>query len=464
MSISKTILTADRNAVFQALKNHSDINIIDEYGYTPLIESIIIGKVEIMNLLLTAGAVANFPDLTGRTPLHWAVDQANLEMIKSLQSHRANLNAFSSAGQPVLVMPLLREQDDIVDFLVKHGASLKFAYDFINAKIIGHLFSLKGHIDIVSPKQHLVEMDYEGFYIDTTVPLVTSSFNDYLRNFYGRKLRHLHKKESFLILETMRCAEELLLYQYYYIKRERYSAKIHNILQQKLLILPLTSSGHCIVVIRYKNWLVRCDRGEFGRRNGTAIVYEIQNSYWYENSFLENLLYQKLLREKLDALFESRAGLIAKYFIPFTAQISGNCTWANLTAGIFSSLFLLMLDQRPNIKNIETLYNEILSMYQEWQNWEKNRIINYYLDDFSTISEIHKRCYATVLAAIFIQQCNYQSTSNYEIVKKIITVLKQKKYQYIINTYIQHLKQYKQQEILQKVINFADDFGWQLDL
>lgn len=61
-------------------------------------------------ILLAAGAKVDFADLTGRTALFWAADNNNLELCNLYLKYGADVNAYSSGGQPVLVMPLMKKQ------------------------------------------------------------------------------------------------------------------------------------------------------------------------------------------------------------------------------------------------------------------------------------------------------------------------------------------------------------------
>ena len=93
-----------------------DVNQIDEYGFTPLIEAAIVDNIEISQLLLDQGADPNQQDVTGGTALQWAAENNNLRLCKLLLEHKANPNAYNFAGQPVLVMPTLRQTNRVTKF------------------------------------------------------------------------------------------------------------------------------------------------------------------------------------------------------------------------------------------------------------------------------------------------------------------------------------------------------------
>lgn len=91
------------------------------------------------------GAKTDPLDVSGQSALHWAIDNDNQELIELLIQHkRADPNLYTDDGQPPLFKPILRKNRLLRDFLIKAGADINFANDYINAKLIGHRFELKG--------------------------------------------------------------------------------------------------------------------------------------------------------------------------------------------------------------------------------------------------------------------------------------------------------------------------------
>ena len=103
MSLSKKIIYGTDQELKEFLKTEPELDVIDEYGYTPLIQTAIINSASKAQILLDAGAKINFPDLTGRTALFWAADNNNLELCKLCLNNYADPNTYSSGGQPTLV-------------------------------------------------------------------------------------------------------------------------------------------------------------------------------------------------------------------------------------------------------------------------------------------------------------------------------------------------------------------------
>ena len=172
MSLSKKIIYGSDQEVIGFLKTETELDVIDEYGYTPLIQTAIINNLSKAKILLEAGAKIDFTDLTGRTALFWAADNGNLELCKLFLKYSADPNAYSSGGQPLLVMPLMKNQEEIKKPLVTSGAKIDFAQDFLNAKLIGHGFELEGRVDIVDTHNTFIEIELEGFYLRFTLEIV----------------------------------------------------------------------------------------------------------------------------------------------------------------------------------------------------------------------------------------------------------------------------------------------------
>ena len=139
----------------QRWKRIADIDFLDEYGYTPLIQTAIVNNVEMAKLLVEHGVDVNMADLTGRAALHWAIDNENIELTTLLLENKADPNIYTIASQPVLVKPILRNNNELKFLLCRFDADATFANDYINTKLLGHRFELKGFVDIVDPKREV---------------------------------------------------------------------------------------------------------------------------------------------------------------------------------------------------------------------------------------------------------------------------------------------------------------------
>jgi len=74
--------------------------------------------------LLAKKARTEAKDYKGNTPLHWAVHQGKLDVIKKLIENKANVNAKNNKGNTPLHFAALKGKLDIVKYLIKKEASV----------------------------------------------------------------------------------------------------------------------------------------------------------------------------------------------------------------------------------------------------------------------------------------------------------------------------------------------------
>ena len=250
MTIANDIINR-RMPEFEAyLREGNSLDDIDEYGFTALIQCAITRQVDIAQRLLTHYHVnVNKPDVTGRTPLHWSVDNNDLEMTRLLLTHGADANAYTRNGLSVLVYPVLRGQDALKHLLYQYGAKLDFAQDFINAKLLGHRFELQGDVDIVNAQGEFIELEYEGFILEFTVAVVRDSLRRFISSY---STRHLREYFFFIqnIMDAFINAAELLQYQHQPRLNEQHIKRIEELLKSPLLILPVASKGILLLCTR----------------------------------------------------------------------------------------------------------------------------------------------------------------------------------------------------------------------
>ena len=92
-TLSDAIIYGTNDLVAQMVSAGATLDEIDNYGYTPIVQCAILSSVPKAKILLDAGAKVDFDDLTGRTALHWAADNGNVELCELLLSRGANPNA-----------------------------------------------------------------------------------------------------------------------------------------------------------------------------------------------------------------------------------------------------------------------------------------------------------------------------------------------------------------------------------
>ncbi len=461
MSLSKTIIYGSNQEVADLLKRTTKLNVIDEYGYTPLIQTAIINSVPKAKLLLAAGAAADFTDLTGRTALFWAADNNNLELCNLYLHYHANPNAYSSGGQPILVMPLLKNQQEVKKLLMSSGAKLHFAQDFLNSKLIGHGFELEGRIDIVDTHNVFIEVELEGFYLRFTLEVVASSLSDFRHSFAAKKLRqyfpHIDK-----IIHSLKTAVELLRLQHYLIDIKQFLDKINMLLNTEPLILPISFGGHAITLIKYFDKLIRCDRGAYGREHGTVIYYHLRHQPLFTKALCRELLYKRQYPEFINSGLINQLGLQPKRTLGIPIQKTGNCSWANVEAVIPALMFQMLLDERGANK-VEGCEKDALNFYHEWQDWNNTRSLDFCIQSLKE-SEPARRCTkAALLAAILFQSCDNKNSKDRLKSNKILAILSQPEYLPILNCYAKTFNKEQDNSLWQNFTNYLEEYGINLE-
>jgi hypothetical protein len=436
-TFAQEILFGTLAGVEHYIQAGADIEETDEYGFSPLIEATIANKADVVALLLEYGADINNADTTGRTALHWAVDNHNVPLCELLLANKADTNAYTTAGQPILVYPLLRRQIELKKLLYRYGAKLSFAQDFILAKLLGHRYELVGQVDIVNTQGRFIEIDYEGFFLEFTLDVILNSLQRYQNNFSSRHLRPYFEDLEKLIAAFSN-AQALLKYQRYTINIKDHTHSIDALLDQELLLLPFAYEGHAIAFIKYKDWLIRCDRGENSQREGSIVIYECQHAYVWNNDFCKQLIYARQSREFLTKTIHRLLGLVPIAHLPIKGQIIGNCSWANIEASIPAMLFLLQT-ARVNgqlLTHSHEKYQRLaLGFYQDWQMWDKDRALEECIQGFYYSNKARRATKATLLAAILFQKST-QSVHDLKKTESILKILTLADYNYLLKSYL----------------------------
>lgn len=434
MTLSDAIIQQDMASVQRQLR-YGDVNAIDEYGFTPLIQAAIVNNTEIAKVLLAAGAASNEHDVSGGTALQWAAENNNLELCQLLLEHRADPNSYNLAGQPVLVMPMLRRQDALRKLLIKYGANQTFARDYINAKLLGHLFEIVGTTNIADPNNEFVEVDFEGFYLEVTLGLVSDTLHQFQNHFAARKLKRYAGLSQFIVQVLARAAE-LIRYQQYQCDRSRHQQRINTMLEQEPLVIPVGYEGHAITFIKFGNIWAKCDRREDSRLYDNIMFYNITNMHNATPELLQALMYVKQSSEFVNKELDAVLGLEPITELKVNAQISGNCTWANTEATIPALFFLILMQMNRDNQTVAYYKALALNFFSRWREWNKDRVLNIVIQDYHESDSIRKATKAEMLAAVLFQRCSSEDATDRERIKRILDVLVGSPYEYILRNYI----------------------------
>lgn len=436
MSLADAIIEENIEQIREIIQRGINLNQLDEYGFTPLMEAAIADNVAITKQLIDYGADVNLPDSTGSTPLHWAAENNNFQLCKLLLMKGANPNAYTLAGQPVLVMPLLRQQQKIKNLLIRAGANLEFAQDFINAKFLGHLFELVGTANIIDPYNEFVEVDFEGFFLEVTLAMITESLSEFLSHFAGRQIRN-YSQFTKVIIDVLHRASQLIKYQQYRTDLKKHTSEIDAYLMQEPVIIPIGYEGHAITFIKFGNMFVKCDRREDSRLYDNVVFYHTNQTERLTIDLMKKLIYEKQSFEAINEELPLILDLKPITQLKIAAQISGNCSWANVEACI-PVLFFLLFSTAPDFQEKIPRYKGLaLDFFHKWREWNQDRSLNFCIQSFKQADSVRKACKAEILAAILFQCCQEENAKNKERVLEILSVLATPNYSHVLQNYVQ---------------------------
>lgn len=436
LSLADAIIQENIHQVTAYLRHGIDLNQLDEYGFTPLIEAAIADNSEIARLLIEAGADVNMADSIGGTALQWTAENNNVGLSQLLLECGADPNAYSLSGQPVLTMPLLRQQSILKKMLLNAGANLDFAQDFINAKLLGHLFELVGTANIISPKNEFVEVDFEGFFLEVTLGMITESLAQFKSHFAARQVRR-YSQLTDTVIDVLQRAGQLIKYQQYRVDIKKHEPHIHTLMRKEPLVIPMGYEGHAITFVKLAHIIVKCDRREDSRLYDNVMFYRMGNPGWLSIEFIKKLIYQKQSGDFINNELPILLNLEPITELKVAAQISGNCSWANVEACI-PVLFFLLFSQTEHFQNNIPYYKGLaLSFFDQWREWNKERALSFCIQSFHHADSLRKRCKAEILAAILFQRCNDGTTQNSKWIETILPVLMRPECMPILKNYVQ---------------------------
>ena len=463
MSLSQQIIYGTLESVQAALAQVKDLNLVDEYGYTPLIQTAIVNNIKMTKAVLAAGADVDMPDLTGRTALHWAVDNANQELAQVLLEANANPNRYTVASQPVLSKSILRHDSAMKALLTRYKSDTTFANDYINAKLLGHRFELSGYVDIVDSSNRFTELSYEGFVLEFTLDVIQASLTEFKQNYAARHLSS-HFFMVDVLLDALKLGIELTSYQNYLLDINEKREAIDFILSQDSLIIPIGQEGHAITVVKQGNLLAICDRAKQGQENvPTVQIFYINRPSRLCAELCVPLIYKRQSLDQVKQILQQQLGLQAVGQLNLPHQLMGNCSWANVEACIPTLVFLSGMQSADNAEAVADYQNFALSLFRQWSEWDKERALQFCMSDFSVATPARKASKVTMLAAIFVQSCRASNEFERERAARIFPYLKKPGYEYVLKSYIHtYIKKKKNHPIgnnIKALLEYCDTLG-----
>lgn len=115
----------DKEAVSMLIAAGNDVNIKDEFDYTPLYRAAANNNIEIAEILIAAGADVNIQSGENKkTPLHRAVEKNNKEIVHMLIAEGADVNIQNKDGNTPLHFAVIDNDAEIIRMLIAAGADI----------------------------------------------------------------------------------------------------------------------------------------------------------------------------------------------------------------------------------------------------------------------------------------------------------------------------------------------------
>jgi hypothetical protein len=239
-----------------------------------------------------------------------------------------------------------------------------------------------------------------------------------------------------LIVDVIHRAAELAKFQQYRVDVKKHHTQITSLIQKEPLLIPVGYEGHAITFIKAGNILVKCDRREESRLYDNIVFYQIVNLENMTLDFIKSLLYDNHPSEFINDELPRILHLKPITELKVTAQISGNCSWANVEASIPALFFLLFSEAKDFNENISRYKNMALNFFQQWREWNQARALNFCIQSFREADPVRKACKGEILAAILFQACKEENRMQSERIQSILDVLNTPQYDYILQNYI----------------------------
>ncbi len=148
MIIFKAVKQTDLKKLETIIKKKiDDVNKVDRNGRTPMHYAALDGNLEVVKLFLKYNAKVNPNDNDGYTPLHYAAINGHLEVVQHIVKHSANVNQINNRVNSPVYYALLKGHIRVVLYLVEQGVDVNLADKWGNTPL--HYAALYGHIGVL---------------------------------------------------------------------------------------------------------------------------------------------------------------------------------------------------------------------------------------------------------------------------------------------------------------------------
>lgn len=115
----------DLEEILRQIKLGEDVDIQDITGRTPLHYAVGQEKTAAVELLLSLNASPDIKErVYGDTPLHWAAGLGNLDIVKLLAPAIENIDATNQRNQTAAMIAAADDKQEVLDVLIAHGAKI----------------------------------------------------------------------------------------------------------------------------------------------------------------------------------------------------------------------------------------------------------------------------------------------------------------------------------------------------
>ncbi|MCK5665024.1 MAG: ankyrin repeat domain-containing protein, partial [Thiotrichaceae bacterium] len=110
--------------VKKLMESNTNMNAIDEFGRTALMDAALNNKQDVTNYLIDKGANPNITDRYGDTALHLAAKNGYLNIIRALGQSIADLNLPDKNGNSPLMLAIIGSHNNTAHFLISNKADI----------------------------------------------------------------------------------------------------------------------------------------------------------------------------------------------------------------------------------------------------------------------------------------------------------------------------------------------------
>jgi hypothetical protein len=121
-SLSEEVECGDEVSVYPWVKEGADPNELDAYGYSPLLNASVLGRLNAVIELIKNGADVNKKGAFGFAPLHAAAQNGRRDCVAYLLEHGAEINSQNQDNDTAMHLALRANRIEIVNLLLRSGA------------------------------------------------------------------------------------------------------------------------------------------------------------------------------------------------------------------------------------------------------------------------------------------------------------------------------------------------------